>query len=760
MSKWQEYLGFGWKLVELRPGTKAPRLSGWQKPDYVFNANALSAGLVHEFSGTCVLDVDHVEHAEKWLADYGISLPEISAAREAVRIESGRRGHAKLLYALPTPRRSLNVAEYTTPHPETGKPQKHFGLNFRCIGNQDVLPPSIHPDTGRPYAWSYGSPDGHWVFLPPLPAALDALWAAQLGSAPTAAPDTPKLVAEAESSEIAELLATRDPDCDMLEWVKVGMAIHSATKGQGLYIWDNWSRRGEKYKGIQDLETRWRGFKKEGGVTIGSLRQDKVAAVDEFPTEAETTAPEDRPISIADAAEALVQPRLVWLGAQERFWALPQEPAIPNFDEHLDLPLKADSVNLLFTQFMPTWAGPKGQTMRREPLEFWKSLPNRLVVKNRSFHPGAPRIYTDPLDGDRYLNTFKAQYAEALAPKPHEKEAWEFLVNRIPDAAYRRWLLQFYAYILKHPGVKVAQAPLLYGEPGSGKSTLMKTVPTLLFGNRNVRMMSNDVITSNFTDGLVGTWFLVLDELKTDGKKQDRIHLANKMKAWITEPMLEIHPKGMAPYSIPNRIQITATSNFDDAVHVTNDDRRWAICELPGTFTDKEKAMLYTGFLNTPRAAGVLRWIFDRVDLTGFDPAARSPTTEGRQEMVRASMGGWESYLVELASTGQAPFDRDVFTASAVRDALIGKSPPGINRISSVLKGTAIKPERRLINNTTYYIWRNVEIWRSAPYQAVFKHMETGEMPEGASREVPLAIRQAAGDDGAPDPCDDLLGAI
>src|SRR5262249_51941342 len=159
-----------------------------------------------------------------------------------------------------------------------------------------------------------------------------------------------------------------------------------------------------------------------------------------------------------------------------------------------------------------------------------------------------------------------------------EREAWEFLISRVRDKHFKRWLLQFYAYVLRNPGLKVTSAPLLYSNaPGTGKSTLMKLVPMLLFGRRWVRTVSSDTLSGRFTGMLEDGGFVVLDELKTNGGKLDRVHLANKMKPWITEPDLEIERKGFDAYVIPNRVQVTATSNYDDAVQIEDDDRRWGI---------------------------------------------------------------------------------------------------------------------------------------------------------------------------------------
>jgi len=763
----EDYLDYGWSLCAIRPGTKAPKTPAWQKVENALTREqaraALSAGLVHEHSGTAALDIDDYEKAKAWLAERGVDLDAIFADPAAVRIDSGRSNHGKLLYALPTPRPSRKVTD-----------GKHDVLNFRCVGSQDLLPDSLHPDTGLPYRWGGADP---LLGLPPFPAALEAVWRAQLAPA-VASSAPPPVPTEATSDELAEILAARDPDCDYLEWIKVGMAVHAATKGQGFYVWDNWSRRGEKYKGTSDLMSHWRSFRAAGGVGVGSLLADRVADLEQFPTEAAPPEPAGDPAAIAEFAEglgddtpygrakALLAPRLVYLMGQERFWLLPAEPRITNLDEYLDCAVRAEALDNIFLGHMPEWiTNTKGGTKkeRRRPIDFWRSelaTEDKRIVRAPGFHPGEGRVFVDR-DGERYLNLYKPYRVDPVRPTVANLEAWERLLARIEDVDFRRWLPQYFAYALRHPGVKITVAPLLCGAPGTGKGTLMSTIPRLLYGVNNTAPMSNEVLNSDFNDLLCNNWFITFDELKTEGGKRDRITLSNKVKEWITEPYITLHPKGLKPYKVPNRLQFTASTNFDDALHIENDDRRWAICEMTGeNMSDQEAADLYEGFLKQPDAAGKLRWIFDRVDLTGFSPTGKPPRTKARREMVLASMSGWSARVYEAILAQEPPFNRDIVRGTDVRDMLIGQHAPNVLRMGSVLKTAQIPFRKVHTAGGDLFIWRNLTAWSRLPPSAMLSHVETGARPPGQWEDgIPLAIRRAAGDDSDPNDVSDLVGA-
>ncbi len=59
---------------------------------------------------------------------------------------------------------------------------------------------------------------------------------------------------------------------DYHEWINIGMAIHKATNGDGVAIWDEWSSRGKDYN-ERDIHYKWGGFGKAKGreITAGTI---------------------------------------------------------------------------------------------------------------------------------------------------------------------------------------------------------------------------------------------------------------------------------------------------------------------------------------------------------------------------------------------------------------------------------------------------------------------------------------------------------
>lgn len=744
----KDYIEFGWKLCNIPPGNKGPvgpTAIGWQKrenaitnPDYRF----MGAGLLHAWSGTCALDVDKFDVAEKWLAERGVDLRALLAASDSVQISSGREGRYKLLYLLDEPLPSKKLAPYKAFDEIAGKEKQYHGFELRSANAngesvQDVLPPSIHPGTGRPYQWVYGDDlTGDWRRLPKIPSVLHQLWLEEIRVAPQ--PVGPSLPSGATRADIDALLANYDPDCDYETWLKAGAAVHHETRGAavGFNAWDSWSAKGAKYPGRAALSEKWRSFRAEtpNAVTLGSLRRDAVAGMEQFrvvePTEA---APKVDEPKTGDAptgwqlVKGILEPRLVFVTGQDNYFDMASRS---------DGWLSDRSVRHMFCPLMPEIEveveGKNGKSTKKikpDPVTYLQNSRSKTVVDAVGLNPAAGRIFKE--DGSTYVNRYYPQKVELLEPLAHETEAFLFLWSRMKDPIFQRWLMKFYAHALKKPGVKIQTAPLLYSsETGTGKNTIAHVIPQLLFGHRWVRTISGEVLRGQFNDTVGETWWLYLEELRTGANKADRVALTNKLKAWITDSTIEVHPKGLKPYNIRNRLQIIATSNFEDALHLDNNDRRWAVCEMDGPISEQEATDIYH-FLRSERAPGVLRYLFNQVDLTGFSPTARAPTTLAKVAMIRAGIGAWESALVERMVAGLPPFHRDVFRMQDAFDAMAGKSgPQSLMALRHVLTHPPFNcrqlPAAREVR---LYCWRNFERWKGQPESARIRYLETGQRP-------------------------------
>lgn len=180
-----------------------------------------------------------------------------------------------------------------------------------------------HKSGGEPYGFETFSSRGFVTFtgqvlevtellgdentIAPLAADVRALARRRFGERASPAAersDDPLMAYEPpvglSAEQLGTLLDTIDPDAPHDVWLHAGMAVHHETDGEGFELWHDWSMRGSKYPGEDELARRWASFGRESGRPVTArylLKQAKDAgqpldvdavALDDF---ADETAP-------------------------------------------------------------------------------------------------------------------------------------------------------------------------------------------------------------------------------------------------------------------------------------------------------------------------------------------------------------------------------------------------------------------------------------------------------------------------------------
>ncbi|MFD2408014.1 bifunctional DNA primase/polymerase [Azorhizophilus paspali] len=184
MSAWaRRYIeAFGLCLVKIDPREKFPKDQAWNLPGGYFTDAAEAAefwlqnpqhnmGVVLGPSGVCSLDVDDVPATRQVLANL-LGL-DVDAMADSLPTVMGNPARFRIMFRAPA---GFELGRKALSWPTNGgDPKKRctvFELRHGLV--QDVLPPSIHPDTGKPYTWRT-APDAARG-LPELPEELLAIW--------------------------------------------------------------------------------------------------------------------------------------------------------------------------------------------------------------------------------------------------------------------------------------------------------------------------------------------------------------------------------------------------------------------------------------------------------------------------------------------------------------------------------------------------------------------------------------------------------
>lgn len=198
-----------------------------------------------------------------------------------VPIRVGRPPRALMVFRTHTPFKKLCSRSFVLPC--------GAGARLEILGHgQQFVAAGVHPGTLRPYEWK-----GLSIFDIPadeLPMIDDGR-ARQLielfektAIEHGAEAHQTILAREAEGShlvscasdsiskalvvEALHYVPNQDADYDF--WLRVGFSLHSGLGEDGFELWDGWSNKSAKYDAAFTRRT-WLAFKKDGGVTIGTL---------------------------------------------------------------------------------------------------------------------------------------------------------------------------------------------------------------------------------------------------------------------------------------------------------------------------------------------------------------------------------------------------------------------------------------------------------------------------------------------------------
>jgi hypothetical protein len=286
------------------------------------------------------------------------------------------------------------------------------------------------------------------------------------------------------------------------------------------------------------------------------------------------------------------------------------------------------------------------------------------------FTPGAPEF-----NGQRY-NVWRPS---AIVPTKGDTSLWDAHVEwLIPDEADRKKLLDWLAWVIQNPSKQPLYGCLLVGEQvGTGKSFIARVMEQII-GKVNTQRPKNSSLKGDFNPWIAMCRFCLIEELNQIGKRE----VAHELRDLITEPTVEVNPKGINPYTIENHAAIMAISNHPDALPVDQGDRRWMIIVSPRTLADKIAAVedghfkrlmpiVEPGNPDTAAIAAIAYELLQR-DVSSFRQGD-APMTAGKSEMIELSRTPLETWLHE--NMRNDPFTRTIVN---MRDDVVATVPDSV----------------------------------------------------------------------------------
>jgi hypothetical protein len=438
-------------------------------------------------------------------------------------------------------------------------------------------------------------------------------------------------------------------DHDM--WIKVGMAMHHQFGGDtaALDLWDEWSRKGDKYEDGEPAR-RWKTFNSNviGGFTIRSLlvlpgiKTWWYARTYKFGNVVSDNFNNRDILTDDDKLEDELTARFAFMANNDRF-----------YDTMTHTWYSRLSLNARWTR-PPMVDEDSGRTVPRvKPNVILERSPKLVIISGLSWHPSVDKVVE--YDGKKYYNTFKPWQAEAV---PGDLTDWLTVCNHVwgehVDA-----VLDWMAFSLQYPETKIKWQILVHGAPRTGKTLAAK--PWLRLFESAGQEVSQELVSAGWGDIYFKKKALTFEEVWAPQNRGFFNSLKSKL---VNDNMEAINIKGQPITYQQNLYSIYMCSNHIDALMFSEDDDKLLVIQAPGgRLPDEEYAKLatQTNSIDTPLMKAVFAFLMTR-DVENFNYGKLPARTAAALAMAEASAPEFEQDLKESLIAGLPPFERKTVT--------------------------------------------------------------------------------------------------
>jgi hypothetical protein len=363
---------------------------------------------------------------------------------------------------------------------------------------------------------------------------------------------------------------------------------------------------------------------------------------------------------------------------------------------------------------------------------------SRLAIKaaRADYLPGRPLLTGG--EPDLVLNVYRPP-----ALRPSEGACDTILAHfdyLVPDDDERAQVLDYLAFMVQQPGVKLTTALMFVGGQGNGKSTVAR-IMTEVLGASNVKTLPADAIGNRFQADRTNIQLLIFNEVYGIGRSE-----ANALKSWVTEDEMEVEEKGSARHRARTPRGVLLISNHIDGLSLEESDRRYRVIRTNLERPDEDYFERLNAALKSELPSFAF-WLGQR-DLAGFNPHAPAKDSPLKAEMTRLSRSALEQAILDAMDAEDGCFRRDFFTTQEVISTVKGRGWEG-RMIQPSTAGVLLGrlnflqlPQQRVtgLGKARFWVWRNQDRWSRADPQEVSDHYRSSMSPVNDN----VAIQAAA----------------
>jgi hypothetical protein len=597
-------------------------------------------------------------------------------------VQSGSMGASRHFYILsekPFPSKKLAHSgnKYVD---EQDKTHWTWEIELFGTGKQVAIPPSIHPDTGKPYRW-LREIDFDLLDMgigPIVPSAyISEITEARDDENEEAASERQQPLGLDDDEIIAVLddLPAEEWFVDRDQWMRVGMALHHETDGSdfGFETWCKYSRVIDGKFDEKDQKRVWKSFKNraQAPFRMASL----VAVAREIRAERALDSIEDDFDEVEDVDDERTDMFDDLLGAGNG----PEKTKLSKSQ----LKLKKAEVEFELGRGAP----PKIARMNKAHAVvrvvgrtmILHQFPGKLVsfgtvndLHNFYENDRVPKDgSTEPVSKQWMRSKHRRTYPNGIVFAPNQQDEGAFnlwqgfsvepdetkscalfldhLLRVVCDGNQDHfdYALNWLAHLVQRPEEKPGVAFVVRGLKGTGKDSIAAYVGKLI-KSHYITIWQKDQFFGKFNSHQASCLLLHVQEGFWAGDKRDE----GSLKALITSEDAMIEPKGMNAFPVRSMLRIFISSNEKWVVPATEDERRFFVLNIsPNRRNDHGYFKALRAEMNSHGPAALLDFLLNR-DISDFQ-VRKVPNTQGLAEQKVEGLKNLDRLWFEILESGK-----------------------------------------------------------------------------------------------------------
>lgn len=361
----------------------------------------------------------------------------------------------------------------------------------------------------------------------------------------------------------------------------------------------------------------------------------------------------------------------------------------------------------------------------------WQSSGQRKIAYTMDFDPSAKEFCTAE-DGRPAYNLWKARPYTTPADWQSRIEVFtDHVTYLIPDEMERNRFLDWLAHIEQQPGVLPHNHYLMIAtQQGVGRNWLAAVLAHVWSGHVAMDFDLKSSLSNGFNGQLSRKLMAVVDEIN-EGGTGERWQHSEKLKSMVTASHRFINVKYGLQHTEKNCCRWLLFSNYETALPLTADDRRWNVIRNPSEPKGDEGyySRLYGKLYPVSDVAFIasVRQFLRVRPIAGFNPGAHAARNDAKEAVIANSRTRQDEAALELV----ASHPRDLITADDLFTALFEVDPNLLGDagrkwavLPPIARKAGIEPMPKpfaLFGRPKVKVWvlRNPQRWRGAHNLAV-----------------------------------------